>query len=185
MENLNKVCRLGKIKELGSVFVEIKIRDSEKGLRLSILGVEGPRKSGNCKGSSGQIDLDTQKFDSFAKGWDVKSVKKLKNIWHRWHLNDMKSGCEHQRSEEWDKRPIDPEKPLNAYGKHFPGQTMASWNMLAWVRRDEHPEGLLGYPCPTCGYGYGTEWLYETLHQDVIDWLHQLPETDIPYPWNK
>jgi len=85
-----------------------------------------------------------------------------------WHLNDMKAACEHQEAEGWDKRPIDPSKPLNAYGRFFDGQKQDSWNMLAWIRRDEHPEGLLSEPCPTCGYRYGTAWLKRDLPSEII-----------------
>lgn len=85
-----------------------------------------------------------------------------------WHLNDMKAACEHQDELGWDKRPIDPSKPLNTYGRFFEGQKQDSWNMLAWVRRDEHPEGLLSEPCPTCGYRYGTKWLKRDLPADVV-----------------
>ncbi|KKK83807.1 hypothetical protein LCGC14_2789720, partial [marine sediment metagenome] len=44
-------------------------------------------------------------------------------------------------------------------------------NMLTWITRKEHPFGLLSYPCPVCGYKYGSAWLYEPLPQDVIDFL--------------
>lgn len=87
--------------------------------------------------------------------------------WQRWHLNDMRAGCEHQRAGGWAERPIDPSKPLNSYGKHFPGQRQDSWNMLTWVPRGEHPEGLLSHPCPTCGYKYGSQWLKEEIPADV------------------
>ena len=85
-----------------------------------------------------------------------EKLARILEIWKRWHLNGMRAGCEHQRAEGWDERPIDPAKPLDSYGLHFPGQKHSSWNMLIWVRRDEHPEGLLSYPCPTCGYKYGS-----------------------------
>jgi hypothetical protein len=85
-----------------------------------------------------------------------------------WHLNDMKPGCEHQEAAGWDKRPIDPSKPTNAYGKFFPGQQTDSWNMLTWVSRKDHPEGLLSEPCPTCGYKYGTQWLRRELPIEIV-----------------
>ncbi len=85
-----------------------------------------------------------------------------------WHLNDMKPGCEHQEALGWGKRPIDPAKPTSAYGKHFPGQRQDSWNMLAWVTRNEHPEGLLSHPCPTCGYKYGSAWLKRELPSEIV-----------------
>jgi hypothetical protein len=85
-----------------------------------------------------------------------------------WHLNNMKAGCVHQEAEGWDKRPIDPSKPTDTYGKHFPGQSSASWNMLTWVRRDEHPQGLLCEPCPVCGYRYGSAWQKRELPPEIV-----------------
>jgi hypothetical protein len=85
-----------------------------------------------------------------------------------WHLNNMKVACVHQEAEGWGERPIDPTKPTDTYGKHFPGQVSSSWNMLAWVRRDEHPQGLLSEPCPVCGYRYGSAWLKRELPPEII-----------------
>lgn len=177
--SFNKVLRLGTIPESGSVYVNIKW----DGSRLSLTGVEGPQRNGACKGSAGQITLDPHAFTSFAPKWDAAQVQTLATIWKRWHLNDMRAGCEHQRTEGWDQRPIDSSKPLTAYGKHFPDQRTDSWNMLVWVRRDEHPEGLLAHPCLICGYKYGTAWLHEDVPANVLDWLRQLPDTDKEPAW--
>lgn len=98
-----------------------------------------------------------------------QKLRRIVKVWERWHLNDMKAACVHQRAYEWDKRPINPDKPTNTYGKHFPGQRTDSWNMLGWVSPQEHPEGLLGKPCSWCGYKYGTAWLKEEIPQNVID----------------
>ena len=89
-------------------------------------------------------------------------------IWRRWHLNDMKAACVHQRWFGWDEKPIDPSKPTNTYGTHFEGQKSASWNLLGWVRPDEHPDGLMTKECPVCGYKYGTAWLKEDLPAEII-----------------
>lgn len=122
------------------------------------------------------LDADTI---NYASGWTAERLRELLDIWARWHLNDMRAECEHQRAgvavddddvsagTPWNARPIDPTRPTNAYGRHYPGQHSSSWNMLAWVRRDEHPHGLLSYPCPTCGYKYGSAWLTEEIPADV------------------
>lgn len=34
---------------------------------------------------------------------------------------------------------------------------------LGWLSQKDHPDGLLGRPCPTCGYEYGTKWLYRPI----------------------
>lgn len=106
-----------------------------------------------------------------------RRAQAIARVWKRWHLNGMRAGCEHQRVEKWDERPINPAKPLNTYGKHFEGQKYASWNMLTWVSPKEHPKGLLGKPCPTCGYAYGSAWLKEELPEEVkAEILSWIPE---------
>lgn len=160
---------------LRDVFVEVRYEDG----RLSLSGVEGPKPSGNCWGGCGQIKLS---IDDRAPGWTAAMLDGLVATWERWHLNDMRPGCEHQRAAGWDKRPIDPSKPLDAYGEHVPGRG-ASWNMLTWVGRDAHPEGLLGVPCEVCGYKYGTAWLREEVPAEALDFLRSLPETDRTPAW--
>ena len=113
----------------------------------------------------------------------MSKIKSLFDIWGKWHLNDMQAGCEHQRAQKWNERPIDPSKPTTAYGKFFPGQKQDSWNMLAWIYPTEHPEGLLTKPCPICGYKYGTAWLKEEVPAQVLATLAELPDTDITPAW--
>lgn len=173
---MEKTVRLG-AGECGNVYCKITWADG----RLSISGVEGPMRNGNCKGSCGQIK--GTKIKEYAPEWSAELVQRFYDTWEHWHLNDMRAGCEHQRAGEWSGRPIDPNKPLNAYGKFFEGQKQDSWNMLAWVRADEYPDGLLSKPCPVCGYKYGTAWLKEEVPQDVIDFLFSLPENDGKPAW--
>ncbi len=146
-----------------SVDVEVEIRDNNGEPELSICGnIWKPHK--------GDILCGGQCYEEIADAFpNNPKVQRIVEIWKRWHLNDMRAGCEHQRSEGWAERPIDPSKPLDSYGTHFEGQRQSSWNMLAWVRPDEHPEGLLGAPCPVCGYRYGSEWLHEELPAAIID----------------
>ena len=166
MKNFKRRFILGKT-DCGDLWITIKYIDG----RLSITGVEGPKKNGDCRGSCGQcVDAAREIDQEFA------------NMWDRWHLNDMRPGCEHQRAEQWDKRPIDPTKPLNSYGKHFDRQLLDSWNMLAWVDPTEHPDGLLTKPCPTCGYKYGTGWLLEKVPEKVLEYFASFPDRD-DHPW--
>lgn len=184
--------------------------------------------TGTTANSGGQIDLRRLGREgswTFADGWDRDRVLRLAEVWTRWHLNDMRPGCEHQRSlwrrwtcgqpdcvhvfeapvvlsphtpnlsgeasvycpvcgrralhgseqlPPWGERPIDPEKPLDTYGRHVPGSHSFTWNMLGWVSRREHPEGLLSHPCPVCGYRYGTAWLYEPLPAGIVDFVRAL-----------
>lgn len=198
-QTITKICRVGEIisgKRKASIFVKITINDG----KLSIAGVEGPLRNGDAIGSCGQIhggyahrnsaDNDqrytkpiTPDQIAFAPRWTPELWLDLLDIWERWHLNDMRAGCEHQRAEGWDKRPIDPTKPTTAYGKHFPGQSTASWNMLTWISRSEHPQGLLSEPCPVCGYKYGTRWLREELPDEVVEFVKALPDADQSPAW--
>lgn len=176
---MNKIVHLGRGR-YGEVFCRIEVKDGG----LSICGVEGPKKNGDASGGCGQIEdsIELQEHE-YAPGWDAEKVDAFLGVWRRWHLNDMRAGCEHQRAEGWNQRPIDPSKPLNAYGRHFDGQKQDSWNMLAWVRADEHPEGLLCRPCPICGYKYGSAWLKEELPVEVVTYLEGLPVTDVQPAW--
>lgn len=180
-----------------SVFCRIALEDG----CLSISGVEGPKPSGNCWGSSGQIDGNYRHRDpadddarsagyalgpdafEWSTGWNAELWLDFLAAWKRWHLNDLRPGCEHQSADGWDKRPIDPDKPTTAYGRHFDGQQHDSWNLLGWVRPDEHPEGLLTRPCPTCGYKYGSAWMREEAPTDILDFLRSLPDSTEQPAW--
>lgn len=168
--------------------------------RLSLSGVEGPKENGDARGSAGQIVMgyahrdpadNDARYDQpttpadfvFAPGWDAERWLDLVDVWERWHNNDLRPGCEHQHAAGWDRRPIDPDKPTTAYGKHFEGQRSASWNLLGWIRPEEHPEGLLGKPCPECGYRYGTAWMREEVPASVLEFLAALPDTDKQPAW--
>ena len=56
---------------------------------------------------------------------------------------------------------------------------------LGWVRPDEHPEGVLGKPCPECGYQYGTAWLRVDVPVQVLQELEALPDhsAKLPHAW--
>lgn len=71
------------------------------GKRLSITGVEGPTRDGNARGSSGQCVPSSTNFTAYSPGWSAALVDHFAQVWDRWHLNDMRSGCEHQRA-SWD-----------------------------------------------------------------------------------
>lgn len=179
--NIDKVINPGR-GDHGHVYCHIEY-DGNKGA-LSITGVEGPKANGDASGSCGQIvDHLQTSVTVYADGWDKGKLEYFAAIWRRWHLNDMHAGCEHQRAMGWDKKPIDPLKPTSTYGKHFEGQQMPSWNMLAWVTQKEHPEGLLARPCPVCGYKYGTSWVFESIPNEVIEYLNSLPESKITPAW--
>jgi hypothetical protein len=53
---------------------------------------------------------------------------------------------------------------------------------LGWVRNSEHPDGLLGKELN--GKKYGRSWYFHEVPQDVVEWLHDLPETDVKPAWH-
>lgn len=177
------------------IFIEIEYKDG----RLSISGIVGPRRNGNARGGCGQIDMEfahrnPEDNDAryahpvqpselyFAKGWNAGKWLDLLDAWKRWHLNDMRAGCKHQRELGWDKEPIDPSKPTTAYGKFYPGQDTDSWNLKMWVYP---PHGYLTKPCPVCGYRYSMSWLKEDVPESILEFMLALPESDVKFPWEK
>lgn len=164
---------VGRTEDGREVYVEARIEDCAQGKRLALTGVVlrngGSLRRDNDWVSSGQIGIDVlREIVRPAPGWTVEDARQLADVWDRWHLNDMRAGCEHQRADGWGERRIDPDKPTDTYGLHFEGQRAPSWNLLVWVRPGEHPDGLLGKPCEVCGYRYGTAWLYEPVPEDVL-----------------
>lgn len=116
---MDKIVRIGSIKpewmhrEI-DVFYKIEIKDGN----LSISGVIGPKSNGDAWGGCGQINMDFEhrnpadndkrepnpiKADSFtfAPGWDKEKWFNFLDIWGKWHLNNMRAGCVHQR-ENWE-----------------------------------------------------------------------------------
>lgn len=89
--------------KIGSVNIKAfaKITYSDKG-RLSISGVIGPTRSGDCRGSCGQCVAEIREGTP-AKGWTADMLAQFCDIWQRWHLNDMRPYCEHQKALGWDE----------------------------------------------------------------------------------
>lgn len=245
MKDFSRVLRPGAVevwkgsgKGSAPLFLKVEYKEG----RLSISGVEGPRTNGDAWGSCGQCvdSLDPSRLRELAPGWTRETVKRLRETWDEWHLNDMRAGCEHQRAEKWAERGRqavtvyhwrqmdgprkardDAEKAAQralTRGETFaptPEQVKAAnapWSRetwtpeapegyepatplyagmkgptesktLGWLRPDEHPDGLLCRPCPTCGYAYGSAWLREEVPADVVQFLQSLPEADAAPAW--
>jgi hypothetical protein len=102
MDDFVRIYRIGTSRTQGdrtySIFVEARYKNK----RLSLTGVEGPTRDGNCMGGSGQINMnmDITKITP-VNGWTSNKIKRLLDIWDEWHLNDMQAACEHQRK-NWD-----------------------------------------------------------------------------------
>lgn len=226
------MCDVGDENARGFVKVEFD------GDRLSITGVVGPMWNGNCKGSCGQC-VEEIRAGEPVKGWTRKMLDQLCDVWDRWHLNDMRPCCEHQRelgwleqagetidqyhwclsdkmlkhvkdrvfqdvldgrtpnlsaeertavqSPRWVVTPTnEPPEPKAFYVPGIkPFERVRRGN--AWYQGstlgENDPRGLLGKPCPVCGYRYGSAWQKEDVPQNVLDWLAGLPNATAKPAW--
>ena len=158
--DFTKICRIGSNPDTGALFVTINM----KGGRLSITGVEGPKANGNCRGSSGQCVDALGEVTDFAPGWNPESAGKLKAIWERWHLNDMRAGSTAQ--EVWLRaNPVAAVYPESHYVKASEALAAAGLNPDA------------------DGYKYSSAWKREEVPISVVAWLTGLPDADRAHPW--
>lgn len=135
---MRKIMRIGTIKTHGGGHISLYIKAEYSDNRLSISGVIGPSRSGNAYGGCGQIDMEfahrkaahndsrySQPIQpreiNFAPEWNAKKWLDLLEIWHDWHLNDLKPGCEHQRASGWedDGYDVHPSEPCPTCGYKF------------------------------------------------------------------
>lgn len=86
----------------GTANAFVSIEYDEEGGRLSLRGVVGPMSNCDCKGSAGQC-VDAIRNGTPANVWTPEMLQKLCDIWDRWHLNDMRPYCQHQKDLGWDK----------------------------------------------------------------------------------
>ena len=168
MKAFIKIINPGRVRiygRLSEVFIKIKLT---AGGRLTISGVEGPWHSGNCAGSCGQIVDRLENIVRRHKGWSRDKLNLLREYWDKWHLNDIRAGCEHQ--DEWD---------VSKMLALPDGKT----ERAGWVYPAGHPEGLLCKPCPVCGYKYGSAWTKRDVPEGVLRFLCELPETKNTPAW--
>lgn len=156
----------------GYIFCQIKVRAKEKGVCLSIIGVEGPQRNGDCKGSCGQIVdtieeyKDTQKI-AYAEGWNETSLHTFVQIWEQYHLNDMTAGSPRQSlalKQEFGKKGAD-------YNKAVEFLTTQGLQPDAEFMHKGEP------------YKYGSAWLFKEIPADVLKWLFMRPETTVIPAW--
>ena len=95
-----KVVSVGSLNGFGKKAPILFLEISFDGVRLSITGVEGPKRNGGCVGGCGQVVGSLDHVLAYEPGFNAENVAHLKAVWERWHLNDMRAGCEHQR--DWD-----------------------------------------------------------------------------------
>lgn len=214
MQAFKKVINPGLVKlSWSKVRAPAFIKIEWDGARLSLSGVIGPNKSGNCRGSCGQMQDSLSDIDAYADGWNAAKVRRLQDLWAAWHLNDMRAGCVHQRSpwqrfscvlgHEWELSTLVEHEPPTSCPTCFtreihqwpdspawderrldPEKPLGHGNMLTWIRADAHGgKGLLMKPCPVCGYQYGSKWLREDVPQGILQELRDLPSTTRQPAW--
>lgn len=133
-----------------NVFVEIVYEDGE----LTLHGVEGPLRSGNCLGGAGQIqdsfmqpNGELREDYTLTEDWTEEMLMGLRVIWDAYHLNKMQAGCKHQ------------ERAGYTYDKQQ------------------------GHVCPLCEYRLGSAWNSESVPQEVLLWLATLPKSKLRPAW--
>jgi hypothetical protein len=152
---MDKVVRIGSNRTHGGRWYSTYARIQFDGERLSIAGVEGPTQGGNAIGACGQIGghVSDLAVERLAPKWNDRMLQGFRYVWKRWHLNDMRSGCQHQRDFGW------------VYEEHH------------------DPKTFKGDACPICGYSIGSRWLTEQVPADIIEFLASLPDTDRAPAW--
>ena len=171
-----KVVHLGFVKYIGNVFCEITIKDKGEYKELSICGVEGPRKNGNCRGSCGQIKdvivehIKSNNFKNFASGWDKKSILHFIEVWKEWHLNGLHAG--NAKQEAFVEKYLE-EHPTERHDYKKICKVLEEHNLLV-----DEEDIYNGKP-----YKYGTAWRYVALPEEVIEYVKSLPETKIIPAW--
>ena len=88
--NLGKVAYENDAKK-NEVTIEIEVRDKPKGKELLIRGNVWNKNHSDIVAGGQCYDTIEDLFPG------NKRVKRIVEIWKRWHLNDMRPGCEHQR----------------------------------------------------------------------------------------
>jgi hypothetical protein len=173
MDAFKKVSRLGRVRLWGTQTAHLFVNIEWDGKRLSITGVEGPKANGNARGSCGQIIMSEWDLVEYASGWDAETVTKFRDIWERWHLNDMKAGSPAQMAH------------LEALPKWTYGEggfkSHYEWALAQLSEAGLQPDP--NYEHNGKPYSYGSAWLKEEVPTDVVAWLKALPDADIQPAW--
>lgn len=145
MDKQTKTFKIGTLDRYG-VFIEVQLETKDKGVTLSIVGHTQYRS--NCDWQmGGQINdylRENRHRINYAAGWYSLKLRNLLDIWDRWHLNDLRAECVHQRA------------------------------IALYLHKTPHEVFSIGEACPYCGYQYGHAWLYEPLPESVVEWFNKL-----------
>lgn len=67
--------------------------------------------------------------------------------------------------------------------KNCLGHSNTDYKTRGWIDYSNNELGLLGKPCPVCGYKYGHSWIKEDIPEEVLQWLYDLPRNKTSYAW--
>lgn len=164
-QTINKIVRIG-LGSNGNIYCKITFNDG----KLSIIGVEGPKPDGDAIGSCGQIIMSEWNIREYADGWNPEHTAKFRDVWDRWHLNDMTAGSPDQ--DAWVRaNKLDTTYPKSHYAVYRDALTEVGLN----------PDP--NYPHNGKPYKYGTAWIFTPVPDDVIEFLASLPDTDKTPAW--
>lgn len=79
--------------------------------------------------------------------------------------------CKYLRLEYQIKSPVDSLPPELASSYKL---ERVEQQAFGWLRPDEHPDGLLGKPCPVCGYKYGSAWNHFSIPEEDEKLIYEL-----------
>lgn len=139
-----------------NAFAEINFKDG----RLSIHGVVAPLSDGNCLGGAGQCissfeDVNNQVND----GWTREMLNKFCQIWHEWHLNDMRPYCEHQKELGWNKKA---EEKIILYHYELTNEANKKRESAFKAAREALYNGKTFVPTPEQVYYANLAYFYDT-----------------------
>lgn len=212
----HKTIEVGRTVRHGAVEIDVTLRGTDDRPVLAMQGSVWMPSRRDIE--SGGQNLGTIAGECHVLLIPAAQLDRMLSIWQRWHLNDLRAGCEHQRtawntaeqltltSYTWGTRfhtarraaedgsmsaadyanyqHITQRVHAVTIGTDTPKTTTPEIAALlaeewikpektetktaGWVTPIEHPQGLLGKPCETCGYRYGHAWQYEPLPADIL-----------------
>lgn len=160
------------------VYIDVKFTDGRLSVTGSVVNTGELRLGDNRTVSCGQCVDSLRAVDEPASGIDVR---RLADVWDRWHLNDMQPGTPRQMA---FLRQLPPEQrvyervkaALMAAGLEpdVPDDVMADLQSLS--AKTGMSVGDLADGMKIHGYRYGSLWLREEVPEDVLAFLRDLPD---------
>lgn len=118
-------------------------------IEVSLMGEAGSKYAPRSVRSAGQIVDMLSEITKPAPGWTLSEIRRVRELWERWHLNTMRAACAHMDTET-----------LVREDNRFGGTHIST----------KAPENV----CPVTGYQYGHAWLTEEVPAEVLDELRHL-----------